>query len=291
MNILVVPDLHTKLYLFQEIKKFALKHRYDLIIFLGDYVDDWNTSPEASYNLLQELIRLKKKYPRKVILCAGNHDLSYCDPAHFKCSGYNEETHSLVKDLYKTKLDGNVPVFQFAYSLDNYLFTHAGMTNHFWKDLQILIKNHYSDLEQDFLANKGFSLACKISNLLNYIWLLGLTDPTDKLFLTMAQAGGARGGLGTPSPIWADKSELMADPLPFINQIVGHSPVKTITTHTFKNGDKSSNTLTFCDTHSLWYEPYLGITGNIGDNSLLEINDDTFRIIKKEGYLCSPVEK
>lgn len=285
MKLLVVPDLHTKLYLFQKIKKFALEHKYDRIVFLGDYVDDWDTPPEASYNLVKELIKFKKKHPRKVISLMANHDLSYYYPTYFKCSGYNEETHSLVKDLYKTKLDGNIPIFQFAYSHDNYLFTHAGITNHFWKDLQILIKNHYPGIEKDFLLNQDMSLASKLANLLNYIWLLGLNNPDDKLFLTMAQAGGARGGLGVPSPIWADKSELTANPVPFLNQIVGHTPVNTVMTHTFKNGNKTSNTLHFCDTLSTYYEPYFGIALPIGDKSLLEMEDGLFKVIEKEEWL------
>lgn len=42
----------------------------DLIVFLGDYVDDGN----ASFSVLQEVMKLEKQYPNQVITLLGNHD-------------------------------------------------------------------------------------------------------------------------------------------------------------------------------------------------------------------------
>ena len=76
-NNLVVGDLHTKIDILEKaISYFDNDSTIEKIIFLGDYVDDWNKPPEASYNLLTRLITFKKAYPDKVILLLGNHDFS-----------------------------------------------------------------------------------------------------------------------------------------------------------------------------------------------------------------------
>ena len=268
LKLAAIGDIHTKLWIINQAKK--LLPNYDKMIFLGDYVDDWDASPEASYETVKQLIDLKLQYPKKVILLAGNHCQSEGFAGSFRCSGFREETHQLVKDLYKTRDNGNAPLFQIAYSKGSYLFTHAGVTNQFWKDTQLLIKNHYPEL-QDLLKQKT-KLPSIISNVLNYAYLQGLSDQTDRLFQTLGQAGASRGGMGTPSPIWADKTDLIANSIPKVNQVVGHTPVNTITTHIVRNGDKTSHLLYFCDTFSTYYFPYLGGTClPIGDNTFLEL--------------------
>ena len=42
-------------------------------------------------------------------------------------------------------------------------------------------------------------------------------------------AGPARGGRSVPSPVWADRTELEADPWAGWIQVVGHTPVPTVT--------------------------------------------------------------
>ena len=106
----------------------------------------------------------------------------------------------------------------------------------------------------------------------NRTQIKGLEDPYDKLFQSLGQAGASRGGWGTPSPLWADEIDLEANSVPKLNQIVGHTPVKTVTEHIVKNGDKTSHKLFFCDTHSLAYLPYVGTTFPIGDRTCLEIH-------------------
>ena len=260
---LIIGDIHAKFWVLEKIKPLILE--YDKLIFLGDYVDDWTAPPEASYNLLKELIDLKLKYPSKIVLLLGNHDTSEAFAGCFRCSGFNEQTHSLVKDLYKTRDSGNVPIFNVAYSKGNYLFTHAGITKNFWQDILLLIKNHYPELSE--IINLETNLATKISNILNYALLKGLDDPLDKLFLTLSQIGIGRGGRQTPSPLWADKSELIENPVPKLHQVVGHTPVNTI----IQTKIERRYSLTFCDTLSTSYNPYFGLETPFGDKSLLEM--------------------
>lgn len=61
------------------------------------------------------------------------------------------------------------------------------------------------------------------------------------------------GGRSVPSPVWADRTELEADPWAGWTQVVGHTPVPTVT---------NAGGLWFCDT---WTD---------GDGSMLLLSDD-----------------
>lgn len=251
-KILVCGDLHTKYHIFEYVKSLAFK--YDKIIFLGDYVDDWNAPPEASWNLVNSLVEWKKTEPNKVFLLWGNHDLSEYISNAFRCAGYNPRTNELVREVFTRNRD----LFQVAYSWHDILFTHAGLTNSFAKQIGIDDLEHKSS---DIIANE--------LNKLIYI-------PKD--INRLAQIGPARGGISVPSPIWVDKMELIEDYCSDLRQVVGHTPVEQISK--FEVGNTS---LVFCDTFST--KP----NGEyIGDGSLLEIgykNDSVeYQIIQTVKY-------
>ena len=277
-KIYVVGDIHAKPHIVDKIQEFLDINDYDKVIFLGDYVDDWGASTEKSYNTLKKLVDMKLENPNKIILISGNHCQSYASAGSFRCSGFNERTRSLVKDLYKTTLNGK-PIFQFAFAESNYLFTHAGVTNTYWKFLRKKIRQDYPELHH-FLENPYRTTI--ISDTLNTIFERGFRDQTDELFQTFAQAGLARGGYGIPSPIWADKDELIEDPIPQIRQVVGHTPVRTISFYPPRGDKENRPNLIFCDTLSTWYEPYTGLTFPIGDSSLLQLTFGSFDTAKIE---------
>lgn len=246
---LVCGDLHTKMQILWQVKEKA--ENYDKVIFLGDYVDEWGAIPETSYNLLFDLIEYKKQNPDKVALCIGNHDLSewWGDP--FTCSGFNPQTHNLIAGLMNQ--DNNWQLFQVAYALDNILFTHAGVTKTWAK--------RFLDSDE--------TTADKIAKKLNWALLNRPDLQAEHIFFGLAEAGAARGGYGDPSPLWADEIELMADCIPNVEQVVGHTPQREI-----EIIDQFGKKLTFCDTHSLYPDGR-----PIGNNNLLEIVDGKKRII------------
>jgi hypothetical protein len=259
-NNLVVGDLHTKFDTLEKVISYLDDHlTIERIIFLGDYVDDWNKAPEASYNLLTRLIAFKKAYPNKVVLLLGNHDFSEWMGGKFKCSGFNPVIHTIVKPLF----DENEDLFQLAFSDRKYLYTHAGITSSWVKDIQLI-----DDLYLPLNSNKSDEWA----DYLNWVFKERNNDLTaHKIFNTLSQVGGYRGGFESPSPIWADKQELLARPLKNISQIVGHTPVKTTTVHLVRNTGKNSLELIFCDTLSTYSDgnPY-------GDGSFLLTNKESY---------------
>ena len=248
MKILCVGDIHAKPQVVYAVAK--LVKDYDRVIFLGDYVDDWGADPEMSADALKAIFSLADTN-ENIILLRGNHDFSEYygyTKREFICSGFNIGTHNYCQQLFRDNWDRMLTCY-IAYGdvddIQSYWISHAGITSGWFKQW-----------DEDWWANLSAKEKAKTS----------LCD-TEAL---LSQVGSARGGRSlNPSPIWADEYELVASPKPFVNQIVGHTPMKTVTCHEFKNGDGTKNKIFFCDTFSTYSDgtPY-------GDGSCLSLDTE-----------------
>ena len=72
MKTLAIGDLHTKAQIIDKVEK--LIDSYDAIVFVGDYADDWDTSPLMTIAIWHKLKELQEKYREKVTALIGNHD-------------------------------------------------------------------------------------------------------------------------------------------------------------------------------------------------------------------------
>lgn len=249
-RVLVVGDLHCHFDVLDKVK--ALIPKYDKVIFLGDYVDDWNAIPESSYNMLTEVINLKLDNPDKIICLCGNHSTSEWFGERFRCSGYNEFTHNLVKPLF----DKYEHLFDIAYAPDKHtIYSHAGFTRYWVK--QTFNKNFRSATELARAINKAFHNRNNPESTHQKEY--------EETFYHLTDVGHVRGGWTEPSPLWADADELVIDRLNGITQIVGHTPVRTVQHFTTSDTD-----LYFCDTFSTYPD-----SRNIGDCSLLTFEDNS----------------
>lgn len=178
----------------------------DRIIFLGDYVDAFVVPDGPMRENLENLIAFKKKFPEKVILLIGNHDLQYLEwpePA-FICSGFRPQMQTILTAIFQE----NRELFQVAYQIKNYLFTHAGLTKQFYEQNKRMFDFYYPD-GGDF------------AHQLNAIQDHGLMKEKRKLH----NVGYDRGGKGLGGITWVDKNEFNEkNLLPGIHQIVGHTP-------------------------------------------------------------------
>lgn len=246
MKTLIVGDLHTKCHILDQI--INISKNYDKVVFLGDYVDDWGSMPEASWNILNKLKDFYTDNVGKVILLLGNHDLSEWLGKNFKCSGWNTYTSNYVGNF----MSNFIPIFRLAYAQDGYLFTHAGITRG-WAE--------------KYIGYPDYKITETVAGILNHT--LNHYDDEgeyEDIFFGLSEVGFERGGYETPSPIWADMDELITDPVPELNQVVGHSPVNTILKY-----QSHGASLYFCDTFSTYS------TGSpIGDSSLLVLDDGKF---------------
>jgi 3',5'-cyclic AMP phosphodiesterase CpdA len=181
---------------------------YDKIIFLGDYVDSFTLSDLTILENFKKIIALKKRQPEKVVLMLGNHDAHYLHYPSFQCSGFRPTMQRDLTSLFRK----NVDLFQIAYQKDNYLFTHAGVTNNWLgeiKRLPVLRK----------ICEHEETLAGQLNSLERTTYRGTLYD-----------AGIERGGYGYGGPLWADLKETFTDMLHGYNQVVGHTNVAEVRT-------------------------------------------------------------
>lgn len=244
MNVLFIGDIHNHTYIFNDIKRLDNIYNFDRIIFIGDYIDNWNTDNHDSLKVLETILNLKKSNFNKYTLCLGNHELSYLG---YPCSGHKFNLDFIVS----LKLKDNIDCFDLYTSiiLNNveYVCTHAGINNKYIKNV----------LQGDWKKELNLINQNKLSN----------------LYLT-TMCSSLRGGHNEFSSfLWCDKREheyFNKKETPIIpNQIIGHTPVHSIST--LKN---NSSVFYFIDTHST-----LKDGTPIGDKSYLACLDDEFKIL------------
>lgn len=197
---------------------------YDKVVFLGDYVDSTSHSDEEVVDNLKEVIRVKNQFPGKVKLLLGNHDIQYLYYPNFRCSGFRRSQQPALTNLFNEYSH----LFQVAYQVDNYLFSHAGLSAAWYARFVSLLEKIplKHSMENQNLANH--------LNALNQTWHRGL----------LHEVGINRGGNKEyGGPTWADKEELRNYPLEGYHQVAGHSPVSFIEAFSFD--DETS--VTFID--------------------------------------------
>jgi hypothetical protein len=197
------------------------------VVFVGDYVDSHHIPNDEVLENLRDIVHLARTFPERVTLLLGNHDIQYID-TKYRCSGFRAE---LLHD-YKEIFEKNRDLFKAAYSFGDYIVSHAGITQRLWNICEKKLRESqhlydYNDPEKT------------IADHLNFLYEIRY----EPLFY----AGYARGGISiTPGIFWADKRELIADPLAGYSQIVGHTRQKEKNTIALEGG----HTLHFIDVSS-----------------------------------------
>lgn len=101
---------------------------FDRLILLGDYFDAFHVKIDVQVNNFLDILEYKKSSSKEVILLIGNHDHHYIREIGYSgTSGYN----SLGKSLITPILDANRDILQICYRMDEYIFTHAGISEMF----------------------------------------------------------------------------------------------------------------------------------------------------------------
>jgi predicted MPP superfamily phosphohydrolase len=174
----------------------------DKIVFIGDYVDSFTISNVEIKKNLEDIILFKKALPDKVVLLWGNHDVQYFIPNQI-CSGYRPEARWDLQILF----DHNKDLFQMAYQIDEYLWTHAG-----------LLKPVLADMLKMYPELKEFKTEMDILN-----------HAFEREIPQIFQVDGASGGWSMyGGPLWVRPKQLEQYGLK-LNQIVGHTPQKKLT--------------------------------------------------------------
>lgn len=105
----------------------------DRVIFIGDYFDSFDISGVEQINNFKEIIQYKETSPSvEVILLIGNHDHHYFpETGDTGTSGYQNRIAPSITQV----IDENRHHLQMAYQMDEFLFTHAGVSPEFMDEV------------------------------------------------------------------------------------------------------------------------------------------------------------
>lgn len=185
------------------------------IVFMGDYLDPYEEydCDEILDNLI-EIIAFKRNNKDRVVLLFGNHDLHYISSDAEICTRFDVRMARKAGIMFIE----NFRLFQYAYQVNNTIFTHAGISQRWF--------------EKDFKGNINENIADQLNN------------PSDEQVEALCRIGAKRGGdEGRVGGIfWADRSELK-DPLHGFTQVVGHNRVEDIIELVYPDDNK----IIFCD--------------------------------------------
>lgn len=208
MKLLVIPDIHLKHKLAERIVR-SVPH--DKVVFLGDYFDQFGDTAHENADCA---IWLKESLqdPKRIHLF-GNHDISYAFGDQFACSGFTRHKHLAISNILTAEDWAKLKWWHYE---DSYLFSHAGFKYQLYKSF--CSKQHISSNA----LTAGPDQVLKILNAAE-TWIKN--DLKSGYYSEILAAGVSRGGWNPHGGlIWCDLGEF--HPIPNINQIFGHTPVK-----------------------------------------------------------------
>lgn len=180
MNLLIIPDVHGRLFWKQAIDLYPNLET----VFLGDYLDPYwkidGIRTDQALEVFKEIISLARER-KNIHLLIGNHDWHYfhdLDSCRIDYTNFNE-----ISNLFKD----NIGLFNIAFECEinnkKYLLTHAGVTENWLNNVGI----EQTDLNADILN--------KMPN-------------NDNGIMALSMISRYRGGYDYyGSPIWADLRE------------------------------------------------------------------------------------
>ncbi len=198
MKHIIIGDLHGR-----DSWKWANMAGAGRVVFLGDYVDSFKRSDDVILDNLQAIITLKKSYPEKIVLLLGNHDVQYLHFPKYYCPGFRASIQPELTKLFTENRD----LFQIAYQRRNFIFTHAGISNQWWRALRCSFTYH-------ILCHTGDTIADTINRIERE------TQNSSIFAYSRYRTGHDSDG----GPLWADMVETWTDSLNGYHQFVGHTP-------------------------------------------------------------------
>lgn len=207
MNILIISDIHHRVDWVVPCLT-ELKGKYDKVVFLGDFFDNWNDTHFTAMKTaswLHDMINTDEF--GEMVFLLGNHDIFYRNPScQYPCSGNTSEKARAInskmtkKDWCKLKLHYHVKDSRGR----DWFFSHAGLTKyHFSHPINGFYSDRVNDLCEEALNDLKVG---KVHSILG--------------------CGYARYGECAIGGItWCDWNQEF-EAIPDVNQVVGHTIVE-----------------------------------------------------------------
>ena len=165
-------------------------------VFVGDYFDSFHIPVASQLANFEEICQFKRDNSDNVVLLHGNHDyLSYTIGE--RCSGWDVYYSPSIISCLASAED----IIQTCYMFDDYLVSHAGVSE-VWMDANNI---SIDSMEED----------------INQLWL-------DKPYAFKFNGFNPYGDDKSQGPLWIRPASLTSSKPLGYKQIVGHTPVKKI---------------------------------------------------------------
>jgi hypothetical protein len=235
MKIIAVGDIHHGPNI-DQIEAAIEREKPDLTVLMGDYFDQFDDHPCDTYRTAKWLKESLAK-PNRVHLW-GNHDLPYSMPMHFSCPGYTPQKAAVIHAVLD---DSDWARFKLWHREGKWFFSHAGLSMEY-APVNITVFSEYLEAEE----KAAWRLLPSYSP--HWIW----------------SVGRARGGVALVGGLlWCDWNREFT-PIPGINQVVGHTPGRTLRV---TRGDETEN---WC----------IDLSSPIGVTHILAIDNDSVRAVE-----------
>ena len=136
----VIGDIHGKI---DHMK--VLAKNYGNFIFLGDFVDAFDSPIEDQLASLEFALELQAEGRAQIIL--GNHEIAYTHGQ--ACTGNTRAMHAHFDSGLKERLL-KVALSHVWFEKHKVLISHGGLTNHHWKAQNLHIKTFDEYLKEEF---------------------------------------------------------------------------------------------------------------------------------------------
>lgn len=202
-KLLVIPDVHTH---YAKVERIIGKyHNTHKFIFMGDYFDQFGDTPELNASTAHWLKVVMGSEPDWVYLY-GNHDMIYHPHFSCMCSGFSHVKKKVINEELSIEDWNKLKYFHFE---NGHWFTHAGLSKYWFQHpMQEAINEENVQRIVDDAVIK-----LKSGDESNAVWA----------------AGFSRGGNNVVGSLtWLDWRDM--ELIPNMKQVVGHTPIKKITT-------------------------------------------------------------
>lgn len=195
MKLIAIGDTHGRTYW----KQIVSNIEFDKMVFVGDYFDSHDDiSAEDQKSNFEDIIAYKKENKDKVILLFGNHDYHYLRSVNDTYGGFQIGHKTAIQEMLHQALDNDL--MQMCYVFENYIFTHAGITQTWLDKTGYIGKTPLESFINDLF--KCHPLAFGFAYDVNY------SPDGDDVY---------------QSPIWVRPQSLYQDGIMDYIQVVGHT--------------------------------------------------------------------
>lgn len=202
MKLLIIGDVHLH---YEKAERICKKFKDHKIIFVGDYFDQFNDTPDEN-EWCAEWLKESLKKPNRIHLF-GNHDEQYDPRVSIFCSGFSVAKKIAINKVLSISDWDSLKYFHFE---KNWWISHAG-----------ICKNWFMSPVETTITESS------VQKVIDHATTLQRSNQCDNAIWAADYSRGGNHKYG--SILWVDWR--MLEHINNINQIVGHTPRHDIEVH------------------------------------------------------------